>query len=96
MGLAVLSAGLVVIGVLLLLLELVWEMIEEHHLSVDVTFNPARGGYMPPCCLGASVSGVSLPRSGHLSADFAGTAPTFLNQHLWPSISRHDHQPDSE
>jgi hypothetical protein len=34
--------------------------------------------------------------SGQTNSDFGGTAPTFLYQHLRPSISRQDHQPDSD
>jgi hypothetical protein len=34
--------------------------------------------------------------SGQTNSDFGGTVPTFLYQHLRPSISRQDHQPDSD
>ena len=39
----------------------------------------------------ARASGRAL--DGHCSCDLAGMAPVFLNQHLRPSISRHEYQP---
>src|SRR5262249_47639933 len=48
------------------------------------------------CCADSSTGDVSSARSGQLNSDFGGTAPTFLYQHLRPSISRQDHQAGSD
>jgi hypothetical protein len=46
-------------------------------------------------CVASPLGGASFA-SGQTNSDFGGTAPTFLYQHLRPSISRQDHQPDSD
>ena len=49
---------------------------------------------MMNCCGASFLGGVSFACSGQTNSDFGGTAPTFLYQHLRPSISRQAHQPD--
>src|SRR3981081_777509 len=49
------------------------------------------------CCAGPDSPVASFDEcSGQMNSDFGGAAPTFLYQHLRPSISRQDHRPDSD
>ena len=57
---------------------------------------PSVAGVDDDCCGASFLGGVSFACSGQTNSDFGGTAPTFLYQHLRPSISRHAHQPDSD
>ncbi len=57
---------------------------------------PSVAGIDDDCCGASFLGGVSFACSGQTNSDFGGTAPTFLYQHLRPSISRHAHQPDSD
>lgn len=57
---------------------------------------PSVAGIDDDCCGASFPGGVSFACSGQENSDFGGTAPTFLYQHLRPSIWRHDHEPDSD